>query len=165
MKRVLVIGCPGSGKSCFARRLHEAVNLPLIHLDNLYWKEDRTNVPKEQFISSLKHRLDMDEWIIDGNYMSTMELRLKRCDTVFFFDLPTQQCIDGISNRVGKSRSDIPWIEAELDSEFLEFVKSFNETTRPSVIELLERSVGVNIIRFDSRSQADDYITKLKNEQ
>lgn len=50
----------------------------------------------------------MDEWIIDGNYGSTIELRLQACDTVVFLDYSTNICLDGIKKRRGKPRTDIP---------------------------------------------------------
>ena len=165
MKRILVIGCPDSGKSVFSRKLNQQTNIPLVHLDNLYWKADRTTVPKEEFIASLQKILDKNEWIIDGNYGSTMELRLGKCDTVFFFDLPTEVCLDGIRRRMGKARSDIPWVETQTDDEFEDFVRSFNTETRPRIIELLANFSHLDVIRFSSREEADEYIEILKNEQ
>jgi len=108
MKKVIIIGCPGSGKSTFGRRLKKVTGLPLYHLDMIYWNEDQTTVPKEIFINRLKEALKSPEWIIDGNYASTMEMRLNECDTVFFLDYPTEVCIQGIEARKGKKRSDMP---------------------------------------------------------
>ena len=89
MKRVIIIGCPGSGKSTFARELHARTNLPLYYLDMLYWNADRTTVPKAEFRRRLGEVLEKDSWIIDGNYGSTMEMRMAASDTVIFFDYPT----------------------------------------------------------------------------
>ena len=95
MKRILVIGCPGSGKSTFSGALQEKTGLPLIHLDRLYWNADRTTVEKEVFRRRLRDALEGETWIIDGDYASTMELRLQRCDTVFFLDYPADVCLNG----------------------------------------------------------------------
>ena len=84
MKKIIVIGCPGSGKSTFSRALHQKIGLPLHHLDMMYWNADKTTVEKSLFRERLSAVLNTDEWIIDGNYGSTMELRMVACDTVIF---------------------------------------------------------------------------------
>ena len=117
MKRAIVIGCPGSGKSTFARALHEKTGLPLHYLDMMYWNADKTTVPKDIFRGRLAEVLTDDEWIIDGNYGSTMEARMAACDTVFFLDYPRSVCLAGIRERQGKPRADMPWIETEDDEE------------------------------------------------
>lgn len=162
MNKVIVIGCPGSGKSTFSRALHELTGLPLYHLDLLNWNSDKTTVDKKVFIEKLKNVIAQDSWIIDGNYGSTIELRLKECDTVFFLDYPVDVCIDGVKSRQGKTRSDMPWTETEDDEEFLEFIKNYNSQSRPNVLSLLEQYSEKEIVIFKSREEADKY---LKNFQ
>ena len=91
MRKVIVIGCPGAGKSTFARKLRNATNLPLYYLDMLWHKEDKTNISREEFDTKLKDVLKKDKWISDGNYPRTLEMRLKECDTVFLLDYPFRQ--------------------------------------------------------------------------
>ena len=160
MNKVIIIGCPGSGKSTFSRALHKLTDLPLYHLDLLNWNSDKTTVSKEVFLERLQNVLVLDKWIIDGNYGSTMELRLKECDTVFFLDYPVEVCIDGIKQRKGKERSDIPWIETEDDEEFMEFIRNYNIQSRPKVLSLLEKYSEKDIVIFNSREEADDYISE-----
>ena len=146
MKKVIVIGCPGSGKSTFSRALHDVTKIPLYHLDMMYWNADKTTVEKSLFRQRLADTLEKDEWIIDGNYASTMELRLAACDTVIFLDYPLEICLNGIKERRGKPRSDIPWTETEEDAEFIDFIKSYNEQQRPRVFELFEKYKDKNIV-------------------
>jgi len=164
MKKVIVIGCPGSGKSTFARALHDITGLPLYHLDMMYWNADRTIVSQDVFRARLAETIKKDSWIIDGNYGSTIELRLQACDTVFFLDYPLDVCMDGIISRRGKERPDMPWIESEddVDEEFIEFVKNYNSENRPEVVALLEKHAYKEIIIFKSRSEADNFLRELE---
>lgn len=163
MKKVIIIGCPGSGKSTFGRKLKGITDLPLYHLDMMFWNEDRTTVAKELFVERLKNAMSSSEWIIDGNYASTMEMRIKECDTVFFLDYPTEVCIEGIESRKGHPRSDMPWIENEnADEDFIDFINKYNLESRPGVIRLLEKYSEKNIIIFKTRKESEEYLSLLK---
>ena len=162
MKKVIIIGCPGSGKSTFGRKLKSITDLPLYHLDMMYWNKDKTTVSKEIFIERLKKTMNNSKWIIDGNYGSSMEMRLKECDTVFFLDYPTEVCIEGIETRKGKPRSDMPWIENDnTDDDFISFINNYNSESRPEVIKLLEKYSSKNIIIFYSREESEKYLVSL----
>ena len=164
MKKVIIIGCPGSGKSTFGRKLRQITCLPLYHLDMMYWNEDKTTVSKEIFINRLQKAMNNSGWIIDGNYGSTMEMRIQKCDTVFFLDYPTDVCIEGIELRKGKPRSDMPWINDDgTDEEFILFVKNYNLESRPKVTCLLEKYSEKNIIIFKTRLESEQYLSLLKN--
>lgn len=162
MKKVIVIGCPGSGKSRLSKALSEKTGLPLYHLDMMYWKADKTQVEKSLFLERLSEAIENEEWLIDGNYSSTMEMRLEACDTVIFLDFPKELCIKGIMERFGKPRSDMPWIETEEDAEFMEFIKSFNEQSRPAIIKLLEKYCEKNIFVLKNREEADAFIRNIR---
>ena len=158
MKKIIIIGCPGSGKSTFARALHNKTGIPLYYLDMLYWNADKTTVSKDVFIERLKKVLSEDEWMIDGNYGSSMELRMAECDTVFFLDFDSDICISGIKERMGKQRPDMPWIETQEDPEFLEFIKNYKTDSRPKVIELLKKYNEKNIVIFKNREETESYL-------
>ena len=161
MEKIIVIGCPGSGKSTFSKALHQRTGIPLFHLDMIYWNEDITTVDKAFFLEQLTEILKQKQWIIDGNYGSTMELRLQSCDTVFFLDYPLEVCLQGIKERRGKPRSDIPWIETEEDTEFTQFIKDFQMQSRPQIVELLNKYSDKNIHIFTERKQADTFLNQL----
>ena len=163
MKKVIVIGCPGSGKSTFSKALHKITDIPLFHLDMIFWNVDKTTVEKPVFLDRLFKIIQSDEWIIDGNYGSTMELRMQACDTVIFLDYPLDVCLNGIKERKGKPRSDLPWIEPDEDDvEFLEFIKNYNSQSRPKVMELLDRFSHKDVIIFSNRTQAEDFLSKIQ---
>jgi len=161
MKKIIVIGCPGSGKSTFSRVLHGKTGIPLYHLDMMNWNADKTTVETSVFRERLSAVLAKDAWIIDGNYGSTMELRMAACDTVIFLDYPVEVCLDGIQRRRGIKRSDMPWVETEEDAQFIEFVKSYNEQQKPKVLALLEKYRDKNVIVLTERAKADAFLSVL----
>lgn len=161
MKKVIVIGCPGSGKTTFAEKLKDKTGLPLYYLDAIWHKPDKTHIPHEEFDTRLGEILSEDVWIIDGNYSRTIERRIAACDTVFLFDLPTEVCLAGAMSRVGKERYEMPWIETEFDPEFKKQIEEFPTTTLPAIYELLEKYNDRNITVFKSRKEADIYLKIL----
>lgn len=158
MNKIIVIGCPGAGKSTFARRLHDKTGIPLHHLDMIWHRADKTTISEEQFDSKLQEIMQQDQWIIDGNYTRTMPMRLQQCDTVFLLDYPTEVCIAGAEGRVGKDRSDMPWAETELDPEFKRYILEFSRRKLPQIYSLLHEYQNKEIRIFKSREDADEFI-------
>jgi adenylate kinase family enzyme len=160
MKKIIVIGCPGAGKSSFARRLRDETGLSLYHLDLIWHKPDKTTVTREEFDLKLSEIMKGERWIIDGNYSRTLEARLCECDTVFLLDMPLSVCLKGAESRIGKKREDLPWIEEEFDEEFKEWIINFGKDKMPSIYSLLEKHKDKNIIIFRSHSEVNAYVIK-----
>ncbi|WP_300502372.1 hypothetical protein [uncultured Duncaniella sp.] len=162
MQKVIIIGCPGAGKSTFGRKLADVTGLPLHYLDMIWHRPDRTTVNREEFDEQLDSLLDGDRWIIDGNYIRTLPLRLFRCDTVFMFDLPLEVCLAGAEERLGKERVDMPWTDTVLDEEFRQWILDFPKMQLPLINLFLDSYKGT-VVRFKSRREADEYIIALKS--
>ena len=159
MKRIIVIGCPGSGKTTFAEKLRDLTSLPLYYLDAIWHKPDKTHISREEYDERLAEILGMDKWIIDGNYSRTLEVRMQACDTIFLFDLPVDVCLQGATERLGKARYDMPWIDTELDPKFKQEIEEFPEKNLPKIYELLEQyKENKQIVIFKSRQQAEEYL-------
>ena len=161
MRKIIVIGCPGSGKTTFARKLRDKTGLPLYYLDAIWHKPDKTHIPREEFDARMAEILPTDRWIIDGNYSRTIEIRMRACDTVFFFDLPTQVCLEGAAARVGKVREEMPWIETELDPEFKKEIEDFPSKNLPTTYALFEKYSDKRIVIFRSREEADKFLEEM----
>lgn len=163
MKKVIVIGCPGAGKSVFSKKLKEVTNLPLYHLDMLYHNSDGTHISREELEEKLKNIFKEKEWIIDGNYQRTLEIRLKECDTVFLLDFDTDICLNGAKARVGVKRDDMPWKEEKLNEEFKNTILDFSKEKLPKIYSLLEEyKQNKNIIIFKTREETDKFLNSIK---
>ncbi|MBY5034876.1 adenylate kinase [Streptococcus gallolyticus] len=162
MKRVIVIGCPGSGKSTFSRKLAAVTKLPLFHLDMLNWNANKTTVSSDLFFERQESVLKQEEWIIDGNYGSTLEMRFAACDTIIFLDYPVVVCLAGIRDRVGQARPDMPWIEEELDQDLLAFVRDFPKNSRPQIMTLLSSHADKDMYQFTNREEAIQFLEQIK---
>ena len=165
MKKIMIIGCPGSGKTTFAEKLYQKLGLPLFYLDAIWHKPDRTHISREAYDVRLAEILALDAWIIDGNYSRTIETRMSACDTVILFDLPTDVCLNGAIARLGKKRYDMPWIDTELDPKLKEEIETFPDKNLPVIYALLEKyKSGRRMIIFKSREEADEFIRQTEPE-
>lgn len=161
MKKIIIIGCPGAGKSTFARRLRDKLGIELFYLDQIHHRSDRTTTSQEEFDTRLANIMKKEQWIIDGNYMRTIPLRLKNCDTVFLLDYSLDTCLSGAESRIGVKREDMPWVENELDPEFKEFILDFSKKQLPVIYKHLDDYPYVSKYIFKSRKQADSFLEQL----
>lgn len=165
MKRILVIGSPGAGKTVFSRKLAQKTGLPLIHLDALFWEDHWTESTNEVFDAKLDAILCKEHWIIDGNYARTLPRRLAMCDQVVYLDYPRTLCILGVLKRViqnyGKSRSDIGGNCPErLDFQFLRYVWRFPKDQKPKIMGCLNNA-EIPIFTAKNRGEASHFLSNL----
>ena len=159
--RIIVLGCPGSGKSTFARALAARTGLPLIHLDSVWWRADGSHFSRDEFDRALAELLAGEKWIMDGDYSRTYEVRLRAADTVIFLDYPEDVCMAGIVGRVGEERPDMPWTESALDPELVAMVKNYARDNRPVLLDLLRRYADRQVLVFTDRTRADRWLSEL----
>lgn len=165
MKRILVIGSSGAGKSTFARKLGEKTGLPVIHLDRLYWKPNWVETAdKDEWKRVVRKALAGDAWIMDGNYSGTLEMRLAKCDMVIFLDMPPALCVYRVLKRValsyGKTRADMAeGCPEQFDWEFIKWVWNYPTRTKPKVEALLEGCAGEKtVIRLTSKRETENFL-------
>lgn len=168
MKRILIIGCGGSGKSTLARALGKMTGIPVIHLDQLYWRPGWVHVSKDEFDAAVRQEMEKTQWIMDGNFNRTLPERLQHCDTVIYLDFNRFICLLGWLKRVitnwGKSRADMPQDCVEwFDPEFAGWIWKYNDIKRPRNYELLRQAENVNVIILKNRAQVRKFLQSAKN--
>ncbi|MBA3421483.1 MAG: DNA topology modulation protein FlaR [Thermoleophilaceae bacterium] len=168
MRRVAVIGCGGAGKSSLARDVGRALDLPVVHLDERYWQPGWRRLDPAAWWALQKRLVRSDTWVIDGNYLSTLELRLSAADTVVFLDLPSWRCVWRATWRVLRGRgraSTAPACPEQLDRRhlrFLRYIWRFPQTMRPRVLErLAEHEESTTILRLTTPSQVRRFQAEL----
>lgn len=165
MNRIMIIGCCGAGKSTLSRKLHEKTGLPLVHLDQHFHLPDWQEPSKEDWIAINKELLKPDQWIMDGNYGSTIDMRFAAADTVIFMDYPTTKCFWRVIRRIwkyhGKVRPDMPeGCRERFDIDFLHYVATFGIVKRPGLVKKIETFDGKKLIIRSDR-ESEEFINSL----
>jgi len=163
----MVVGCCGAGKSTLSRKLYEKLELPLYHLDQYYWHPNWKETPKPEWTEIVQLLSKKDQWIVDGNYTGTMEIRLKRAETVIFLDYPTWKCLWRVIRRIfkykGKSRPDmVKGCNERFDLSFLHYVLFFNSKRRKSILKLIDKYTdSAKILILKNDREVDKYLIGL----
>ncbi len=169
-KRIMVVGSPGSGKSTFSRKLADITGLPLIHLDKEFWNDGWIETPREEWVKKQKTLITGNEWIVDGNYGGTLDLRLEKADTVICFKLSKAVCLLSYFKRVitniNKVRPDMPeGCLEKFDFEFMKYIWNFPKKSGQVNISTLQKNKDKQIIVFKNRRVANRYVKDLFNEK
>ena len=170
MKRVLVIGSAGAGKSTLARRLGELLGLEVIHLDRLFWHSGWVETPREQWRERVLELLARESWIMDGNYSNTFDLRFPACDTIIFLDLSRYLCVWRVVRRRllyrRRNRPDMPaGCDERLDMQFIRWIWTYPQRTRPRVFEMLSAHAATKrFIHLRSPREVESFLRRMQRE-
>lgn len=159
MRKVLVIGPGGAGKSTLASQLGKLLNIEVLHLDRFYWRAGWVETPKPEWLKTVEELTTRDSWIMDGNYSGTLDVRFQACDTVIFLDMARTLCLWRVIKRAvtyrNRSRPDMAdGCHEKLNLEFLLWIWNYPRRSRPKIIKMLEASPAEKRIVW-LRSQAD----------
>jgi adenylate kinase family enzyme len=140
MRRVMVLGCAGAGKSTVARRLATTLHLPVIHLDRHFWRPHWELPDMREWREMVAALAAGADWIMDGNYSNTYDLRMPRADTIIWLDFPRGICMRRVLVRTlkgyGRCRPDLADnCKERFDFEFLRFVWNFHTKNRPHIVD------------------------------
>ena len=166
MERILIIGCGGAGKSTLARQLGEKLNLPVVHLDKLFWHPGWLESSKEEIDEKIMTELVKPQWIMDGNYNRTLPERIKYCDTIIYLDFSRIACVFGVLKRVvttyGTVRPDMgDGCPERFDLEFLKWVWNFNKEKREKYYRMLNEAEGIETVVLKNRRMVKRFLKSL----
>lgn len=167
MKRILVIGVSaGVGKSTFAKRLGQVLGLKVHHLDTLYWKPGWVETPLEEFRAAQEEIVKNKEWIIEGNYSSTFDLRMSTADTIIYLELPLRICLYRVVKRRiqnhGKTRSDMTkGCPEKLDWPFIKFIVTTYKARKSKMAERFQSELNdKQIFVLNSKKDIEGFFDK-----
>ena len=168
LNKVMVIGCCGAGKSTFSKKLNAITFLDIIHLDQYYWKDNWIETPREEWTEIVKKLSKKKQWIIEGNYAGTMDIRIEQADTIIYLDYSTLKCLWRITTRIFRYwRQQRPDMTAgckeRFDFDFYRFVATFNLKNRKKLTKKLQQQKNSkSIFIFKNDRMADDFLNQCK---
>jgi adenylate kinase family enzyme len=171
----MVIGISaGVGKSTFARKLGKSLNISVFHLDALYWKRDWVEAPLEEFSKAQQEIVNQDQWIIEGNFINTFEIRAEHADTIIYLELPLHVCLYRVVKRwlmnIGRTRPDMgEGCKEKLDWDFIKFIYTTYYPRKKKMNERFKsfQSLGSKkeIIILKSKQEIHSYLENIKRQK
>ena len=165
VQRVLVIGPCGSGKSTLSRELGDRLSLPVCHMDQLGWLPGWVETDKDELREKLEAIVATNRWLIEGNYGSTLHLRLPRADAIVYLDFPIGLCLWRLLRRTlshrGTTRPDMTeGCHERFDFEFFRYVLFWNRGPRPRTEECLRGYEG-KVVRLSGPKALEKWLATL----
>ncbi len=170
MKRIMIIGCGGAGKSTLARALGEKLHIPVVHMDKLWWRPGWVETAREEFDKLLAAELEKPQWIMDGNFDRTIPQRVAKCDTIIYLDFSRLACLWGVCKRIlttyGRVRPDMgEGCPERIDFEFLKWVWDFNKNKREKNYSLLNEATHAQTIVLKNRRMVRKFLKSVEKRQ
>lgn len=168
MKRVLILGPSGSGKSTLGERLGRILSIPIIHLDQHYWKPNWVYTPKDEWKVKVKSLVSSESWVMDGNYTSTLKLRASAADTIIFIDIPRRLSYLRVFTRFlrfrGKTRPDLTEdCPEKIDWDFIKWIWNYPLTRKPVILRFLEsQKTSKNVYLLHGQKEVEKFLHSIR---
>jgi adenylate kinase family enzyme len=169
MKKIVIIGSSGAGKSTFARELGSILKMKVFHLDRYFWQRGWRVKTRDTRIDILQEIVREQQWIIEGSYPSSSELHLHEADTIIFLDIPLLLCLWRLTKRhreyYGRSRRDIPAGSTDkLTMSHILKVVVFPLEGRRTIKQKLRNYKSKQIILLHSGKEVEDFLAQQKQD-
>jgi adenylate kinase family enzyme len=169
MKKVVIVGCGGSGKSHVARELGRILDAPVTHLDAVFYDSEWNPLPMAEFTEVQRTLVAEPRWVIDGNYNSTLQVRLEACDTVVLMDVSTVAALYGIFSRQLRHGAGHKGngVHNRIHWGVIKYVATYRRKMRPRVMAKIEEYAAgrADVVLLANRSQTRRWLRKVAAEQ
>ncbi len=166
--KIILIGCPGSGKSTLTRRMNEILHYPVLHLDSIYHIDNIHHITREELKQKVANFASENEnWIIDGNYKNTIPQRVELADTIILLDIATEVCLANAQKRTKQEhQTDMAkgFDISKINDGFLEFIEKFKNEIFPEILQNLQSAKGKKVILLKNYDEVDALVERLKKD-
>ena len=166
MRRVLVIGNSGGGKSTLARKLGAKLGLPVIHLDVLFWRVGWVESDRDDYLARVMVALAAPAWICDGQFTSSFHLRMPLADTIVWIDQPRALCLiraiwRAVTYRHGGRPDMAEGCREKIDFDFYRYIWTFDHEKKPEIEAALPAYGGqAQIVRLTSDREIAEFLAQ-----
>ncbi|MBC2902184.1 topology modulation protein [Streptomyces cupreus] len=169
MKKVAIVGCGGSGKSHVARALGDVLDAPVTHLDAAFYDDEWNELPMEKFAAVQRDLVAQEKWVIDGNYNSTLQIRLEACDTVVLMDVSTPAALWGVFSRQLRHGAGHKGngVHNRIHWGVIKYVATYRRKMRPRVMAKIDQFAAghADVVLLTSRRQTRRWLRKAAARQ
>ena len=169
MKKILILGSSGAGKSTLAKKMGKILNFKVIHLDYYFWKPGWIQTPREEWKQVQVELICKNKnFIIDGNFHSTIETRFPYADTIIYLDFNKYLCLFRALKRYfqhrNKARPDMnSGCKEKIDIAFIKWIWNFNKEIKPYLMNLIKNdSKNKEIFILKSDRDIKRFLSKIK---
>lgn len=168
LHRILILGPSGSGKSTVGKRIGRILSIPAVHLDMHYWKPNWIETPKDDWPDKVKELIALETWVMDGNYTSTLQMRVDAADTIIFLDMTRRLSyfrvfVRYLRNR-GRTRPDVTeGCPEKIDLEFIKWIWDYPRTRKPAILRFLENlRESKNVYILHNQKEIEEFLDALR---
>ncbi|MFH9071346.1 topology modulation protein [Streptomyces alboflavus] len=169
MKKVAIVGCGGSGKSYLARELGKVLDAPVTHLDAAFYDDEWNELPMDKFAEVQRELVAQPKWVIDGNYNSTLQIRLEACDTIVLMDVSTPAALYGIFSRQIRHGAGHKGngVHNRIHWGVIKYVATYRRKMRPRVMAKIEQFAAghADVVLLTGRRQTRRWLQRVATEQ
>jgi adenylate kinase family enzyme len=164
----LILGPSGSGKSTVGKRIGRILCIPAIHLDMHFWKPNWVETPKDEWFDKVKELIASETWVMDGNYTSTLPMRVDAADTIIFLDMTRRQSYLRVVTRYlrhrGKTRPDVTeGCPEKIDMEFIRWIWNYPRVSKPRILRFMEKlRASKNVYFLRNQKEIEEFLEALK---
>lgn len=166
VKKITIVGGPGTGKTTLAQKLGEILNLPVIHIDAVNYKPNWEEVRKEKRDKLILEKIKNEKWISDGNYSSTLKERIEKSDLIIWLDYSSLDIIKGVFSRniknFNKEKQEIPGCKERIDWKFFKYVVTYRRKARNKIVEKIKNASEDKVCIFKNRKELNKWLENIE---